>query len=200
MFIIDIKEEGIVKEDKYKIGDTFAVPITSIGGVYIAGITHYEFEINKFQWYLSFLNAFHYTSDVMDAANKMNGDYTLLKYKGNNEFIEYYSGKTIRLFESEIQDVKAFVNEYSKIIAFDKEKDESKKLSPLVINEKDFEPITSDIETNILINTESSICKYFDRLEEEVLSSLKNRIHEILLSDWNWAEKEDKLKTFVKTK
>ena len=168
MFITDVKKESLIKEDKYEIGEAFAVPVSAIEGLHISGYVTDEYKLNKFQLYFDTWLAECISPEVRDMYYKVKNSYILLSYIGNGKFVEYFSRKNINLFEKKEYDPESFIKEYRKIVD-EYENDEEKKNLPLFIVPERLEPITGDIKTNIINSNKKALCEYFDVLSKETI-------------------------------
>ena len=122
---------------------------------------------------------------------EVEGNYTLIKYLGDNKFEEFYTGKIISIFKESVENPASFLTKF-----------ESYKENPLciLVGLKDLQILTSDIERSIINNAKNRdrIIEIINKADELAKKNLDKDLEQLVEEDKIFALEENRVYEFKK--
>lgn len=184
---VDLAGPNEVDSNWPKVGDVYAIKFSDIKSAAISRES--KFDISRFQWFVSTSSLVQYDPDVRSLNSKIGNRYTLLKYEGGREFVEFFTGTTIRLYEKNKSDVESFIKEVN-----------LSKINPLMVNLDDLTKIDDNIKSDIVSCNEEFISTYINNLVDSSIECFNSQYNIVWQEDYKNAKVENNIYDFIKIK
>ena len=185
-FLTSDEKNAMIASYGHSDVNVYAIRLDYLNAMYITGDDNQE---KYFNHGFSHRSIASLGENLGKTLNEIGDNYTLLKYIGNNEFKEFYTGKTIVVYREAVEDTRTFLTKL-----------EYYKDNPLciLIGLKNLEVVSSEIEDKIIANAKNrdKIVSFIEKATTIARRELDKDLIDMIEEDRIYAEETNKVYKF----